>query len=81
LVFVYTLAKPGKCLLEKRHIQGLYAKSRAGELIKGLMMFYKSDSSIPAILIKCSCNPIFNGELPGTGTDMRAMFPTLVKMW
>jgi hypothetical protein len=29
-----------------------------------LVRFYTSDSSIPAIFIKCLCNPIFNDALP-----------------
>ena len=42
------------------------------------VQFYNSDSSISAIFIKCLSNPVFNGVLPWTGTDMRAIFPALV---
>lgn len=37
--------------------------------------FCNSDSSISTIFIRCFSNPIFNGVLPWTGTDMRAVFP------
>lgn len=40
LVFVYALVNPGKSLLEKWHVKGLYTKRRAGKLIKGFIFLH-----------------------------------------